>query len=71
MNKRKCGILCLYGQPSLQDSFFEKEMTISLDKMYINFDHVISNGDQNYDLLKKTSVRHKPIYVTILILRMS
>ena len=27
MNKRKWGILCLYRQPSLQDSIFEKEIT--------------------------------------------
>ena len=53
MSKRKWGILCLYRQPSLQDSVFEKEMTLCLDKMYIDFEHVICIGDLNYDLLKK------------------
>ena len=53
MNKRKWGILCLYRQPSLQDSIFEKEITTCLDKMYINFDHVKCIGDLNYDLLRK------------------
>lgn len=51
MTKRKCGILCLYRQPNMKDSEFEKHLTNCLDKMHIHFDfdNVMCIGDLNYD----------------------
>ena len=41
MNKRKGGgILCTYRPPSTLDTVFDKDTSLPLDKMLLNFDHV-------------------------------
>ena len=57
--KRKWGILCTYRSPSTPDKTFNDEISTVLNKMYINFDHVIIFSDLNYDMLN--SDKCKPI----------
>ena len=59
LSKRKWSILCSYRPPSTPDKTFDEEMSTVLDKMYINFDHVIVYGDLNYNMLKND--KRKPI----------
>ena len=50
--KRNWCILGAHRKPSADNSTFEQDLTKTLDKIFLNFDHMICVRDLNYDLLR-------------------
>ncbi|KAL4221876.1 hypothetical protein ACF0H5_017928 [Mactra antiquata] len=57
LNKRKWTILGLYKPPSTKDSTFIEDISVSLIKLFLKYDHVIALGDLNFDLGKDEKCR--------------
>ena len=57
LDKRKWAILFVYRPPSMPDGEFERNITTTLDKLLINFDHIMLIGDLNYDMLSNKRSR--------------
>ena len=47
---RKWAIVCAYRPPTLWNSTFSDDFTVTVDRIHVNFDNIIVVGDLNYDL---------------------
>ncbi|KAL4226878.1 hypothetical protein ACF0H5_014857 [Mactra antiquata] len=57
LNKRKWAILGLFKPQSTKDSTFIEDISVSLNRLFLKYDHVIAAGDLNFDLSRDEKCR--------------